>query len=170
METLFGLPAHALLIHAPIVLLPIAALATVVFAIRPAWRARAHWWMVGAIGAVVVMVFMARQSGQAFEAAFDGAVDVDRHASLANTTMVLTLLWFVAYAALVGAEFARRRAAPASVGAAGAAEPQPLPSAFTAGLAALAAVLAIAATIWLIRTGHEGTDVVWGPTSDQIFD
>lgn len=166
METLFGLPAHSLLVHAPIVLLPVAAIATIVMAVRPSWRARAHWWMVAVLFSVVAMVYLAKDSGEAFEAAFEGAVDVDRHSDLANTTFILTLLWFVAYAALVGYEFAMRRTAR-SAGAA-ARDTGPMP-AVSHSLAALAAVLAVLATIWLIRTGHEGTDVVWGDTTDQIF-
>ncbi len=166
METLFGLPAHSLIVHAPIVLLPIAALATVVLAVRPAWRTRTNWWMVGVLFAVVAMLFLAKNSGEAFEAALQSG-RVDRHEDLANTTFVLTLLWFVAYTALVGYEFFQRRNTPTSAGAAANAG-EPIP-AVRYGLAALAALLAVLATIWLIRTGHEGTDVVWGDTSDQIF-
>ena len=40
-DQLFDLPAHPLLIHAPIVLLPIAAILTIVLAFKPAWRRRA---------------------------------------------------------------------------------------------------------------------------------
>lgn len=167
METLFGLPAHALIVHAPIVLLPIAAIATIALAVRPAWRHRAHWWMIGALFSVVAMLFLAKNSGEAFEAALQSG-QVGRHEDLANTTFILTLLWFVAYTALVGYEFFQGRNVPSTVGAAG--DPVAPVPAVTYGLAALSAVLAILATIWLIRTGHEGTNVVWGPTSDQIFD
>lgn len=168
MEELFGLPAHALLIHAPIVLLPLVALVTVVLAARPAWRARVHWWMVGAILSVVVMMFLAKSSGEAFNDAFDGAVDVSRHESLANTAFVLTILWFVTYAALIGYEHAMRRNDPPASLSAGAAESGAAIPAVTYGLAAVTSILAVLATIWLIRAGHEGADVVWGQT--QIFD
>ena len=40
METLFGLPAHMFLIHAPIVLLPIVASVSVAVAVVPRWRRR----------------------------------------------------------------------------------------------------------------------------------
>ena len=168
MDTLFGAPAHVLLIHAPIVLLPVAALATIVFAVRPAWRSRAGWWMVGALAAVVAMVFAAKESGEALDEAFDGAVDVTRHAELADTTFVLTLLWFAVYAALIGYEFVQsRRPAPASLSA-DAQESGSFPF-VTWGLATVSAVLALLAAIWLIRAGHEGVDVVWGETTDVIF-
>lgn len=166
MEELFGLPAHSLLIHAPITLLPIVALITVVLAVRPSWRRRTGWWMVAAIFAVLGMIFAARSSGQAFNEAFAGEVDVSKHESLANVTFVLTILWFVTYLALTVYE--RRAAAPSSsveMRDAGIAQT----AAITHGLAALAALLAVLATIWLIRTGHEGATRVWKTTSDSIF-
>ena len=29
--------------------------------------------------------------------------------------------------------------------------------------------LAIVATVWLIRTGHEGARITWGPVTPQLF-
>jgi hypothetical protein len=52
METVFGLPTHTYAIHAPIVLLPIAAIATIVLAVVPRLRRVVGWWMVGAIALV----------------------------------------------------------------------------------------------------------------------
>ena len=82
-DKLFDLPAHPLLIHAPIVLLPIAAIATVVLVVKPAWRARAGWWMVGSLFVIVVLLFGAKESGEALIAAYDrangaGAVDISK--------------------------------------------------------------------------------------------
>ena len=55
-DKLFGLPAHPLLVHVPVVLVPLAALMAIAFAIRPAWLDRFGWWLVavsgvGAVGA-----------------------------------------------------------------------------------------------------------------------
>jgi hypothetical protein len=36
----FGLPAHPLLLHVPVVLVPVLSVATVALAVRPAWRLR----------------------------------------------------------------------------------------------------------------------------------
>jgi uncharacterized membrane protein len=56
MDTLFGLPAHPLLVHIPIVLLPLAAIGVIVMLIKPAWHRRYRWivlamGIVGALGA-----------------------------------------------------------------------------------------------------------------------
>jgi hypothetical protein len=169
METLFGLPAHSLLIHAPIVLLPIAGVVSVALAVRARWRRSAGWWFPAGVFAIVAMVFAARQSGIAFDAALEGSVDVNRHENLANGTMILTILWFVAAVATVALD---RRLDEPSV---------PANTSDASGLgvwrgstvqttgAVVAAGLAVLATIWLIRTGHEGADLVWRQTSERIF-
>ena len=151
METVFGLPTHMFAIHAPIVLLPIAAIATVVLAVVPRWRRLVGWWMVGAIALVAVLVFVARRSGEALDDAFDGAVDVSRHADLANATFILTLLWLVTFVALA---LVGRFDAPLAAGYL---------------LSGLTAAMAVLALVWLVRTGHEGTEVVWKATTEDLF-
>lgn len=53
-----GLPLHALVIHAAVVLAPMAAVAALVFALVPRWRWALRWptlgLAVGAVGAVVL--------------------------------------------------------------------------------------------------------------------
>lgn len=166
METLFDLPAHALLIHAPIVLLPIAALATVALAIKPSWRVRAGWWFAGGVLSIVVMVFLARGSGQAFDEALDGAVDASVHEDLANTTFVLTLLWLASAAILVGLDRRSTHAGGARIDDAGSVSLAVIHRSFAVAMS----TFAVLATIWLIRTGHEGADLVWRQTTDTVFD
>src|SRR4051812_49949248 len=40
LSTAFGLPAHALLLHIPVVLVPILAGVVIALAVRPVWRGR----------------------------------------------------------------------------------------------------------------------------------
>jgi uncharacterized membrane protein len=166
-DKLFDLPAHPLLIHAPIVLLPIAAIATVVLAAKPAWRARASWWMVGALFVIVVLLFGAKQSGEALIEAYDrangaGAVDISKHQDLAETTFLMTLAWFAVFGLLTVLERVER----VRVGFL-----EAVASNMTArqAIAVVAAVLGFLATVWLIRTGHEGSRSVWGPRVDILF-
>jgi uncharacterized membrane protein len=165
-DKLFDLPAHPLLIHAPIVLLPIAAIATVVLAAKPAWRARASWWMVGALFVIVVLLFGAKQSGEALIEAYDrangaGAVDISKHQDLAETTFLMTLAWFAVFGLLTVLERVER----VRVGFL-----EAVASNMTArqAIAVVAAVLGFLATVWLIRTGHEGSRSVWGPRVDIL--
>jgi hypothetical protein len=61
----FGLPAHPLLVHIPVVLVPLLGVAVVVLALRPAWRAR--YGPAAAVSAVVTMVgaILAAGAGEA---------------------------------------------------------------------------------------------------------
>ncbi len=171
-DQLFDLPAHPLLIHAPIVLLPIAAILTIVLAFKPAWRRRAGWFPFSGVFVVTVLLFGAKESGESFSDAFDsafgeGAIDIDRHEELGNMTFVLTLVWLAAMFALTMWEAVQRRGATDASGATGTAlTPSPYVS---YGLSALASLFAVLATIWLIRTGHEGAEVVWSPVVPQLF-
>jgi hypothetical protein len=62
----FGLPAHVLVVHAAVVLTPLAALATIVFAVVPKWRYLTRW--PAAILAVMATgaVWTARITGKSF--------------------------------------------------------------------------------------------------------
>jgi preprotein translocase subunit SecG len=167
MDTLFDLPAHALLIHAPIVLLPLAAVATIVLAARPGWRRSAGWWMVGGLSVVALLVYLAKSSGEQLDDAFAGAVDVSTHEQLADTTFVLTLVWLAAYTALVAVD--RRTGQPeagrSAERPAAALSDQPVAVLL---LSAASVALAVLASVWLVRTGHEGSRVVWEPTMDFL--
>jgi preprotein translocase subunit SecG len=171
-DQLFDLPSHPLLIHAPIVLLPIAAIATVVLAVKPRWRERAGWFPLAGVVVVTVLLFFAKESGESFTEAFDsafgaGAIDIGEHERLGNMTFVLTLVWLVALLALTVWEFVQRRgrvAADAGTSTAVADNPY-----ITYVLCAFASVFAVLATVWLIRTGHEGADVVWSPLVPQLY-
>jgi uncharacterized membrane protein len=172
-DKLFGLPAHPLLVHAPIVLLPIASIATVVLVAKPAWRRSLQvWWMAGVV-LVFVLLFASKQSGEALldgieSTSGEGAVLVDRHAQLADQTTLIAFVWMLVAVVLVGGEKWSQRSAVvvADDGSTTAAAPD---SAVARGLVAVAAVLGVIATIWLIRTGHEGANSVWGTRVDFIF-
>jgi hypothetical protein len=66
----FGdLPLHVLVIHLTVVLLPVAALTAIVFALVPRWRRLLRWpALVLGVG-TVVCAYVAKESGEAFVAA-----------------------------------------------------------------------------------------------------
>ena len=43
MDTFAGLPAHPLLVHAPVVLVPVVALLVILMIVRPQWLERFGW-------------------------------------------------------------------------------------------------------------------------------
>ena len=68
-DTVLGLPVHALVVHAVVVLVPLAAAGLVVVALRPSWRGgatlRVRWCSLATAG--LAMVPVATQSGTRLE-------------------------------------------------------------------------------------------------------
>ncbi|MDF8263680.1 DUF2231 domain-containing protein [Luteipulveratus flavus] len=63
----FGLPVHVLIVHAVVVLGPIAALLAIAYAVRPAWRLALRWPLVLTAPATGVASFVAAESGEKLE-------------------------------------------------------------------------------------------------------
>lgn len=168
-DELFGLPAHPLIVHAPVVLVPLVALVAVAYAVVP--RLRRHlWWLLAplALAAAGSAVF-AVESGEALQARLGGPNPaITRHAGFGETLRNLALLLAVAAVALVIVDLSRRRAAPPRADGPGAA----VAPARTSGSVVLVAVsvvltvavlvLAVAAIVYIVRVGHSGSEMVWG--------
>jgi uncharacterized membrane protein len=64
-DSLFGLPGHPLIVHGAVVLVPLAALGTIVMALWPAARNRMGWIVAG-VGVVgFFFTYVAKESGEA---------------------------------------------------------------------------------------------------------
>ena len=159
LDTLAGVPTHPFAVHAPIVLVPLATVAAVVLAARADLRARLTWWPQAVVAVLVAMLWFAKESGEALEASGNVLGDVERHTELAETTFALSIAWLVA-SLVAGARDAqlRRGLATSGDGASAATSRRDLAA---TGLAALAAVVAVVTTIWLVRTGHAGARSRW---------
>ena len=160
MRTIFGLPAHPLFVHAPIVLLPLLAMVTVVAAVRPGVARRLGPWLPLAAAAVFVSVLLAVSSGEALDRALDLG-DAKHHAALARTTRLLSFGLLVATAALWWV--ARRHPArlPTDDASTAPTAPRRRPSAVLGVVAAVAIAFASLSTVWVVRTGHEGARIHW---------
>lgn len=150
-DTISGLPVHALVVHAVVVGLPLAALLTLLTAARPAWRA---WLPAAAVvdAAMVVLCVVARQSGQMLQARvqqFGGAGVAESHGQQG------TWLWVFATVLLVTALLAwwAARRGRGTV-------PVPVP-ALVLVLVGLAAVSAVG---WTVVVGDSGARAVWEQT------
>jgi cytochrome bd-type quinol oxidase subunit 2 len=153
MKTIFDLPAHPLFVHAPVVLLPILAIVAVVAAMRPPVGRKLGVWLPVAALVVFGSVFAAVGSGEALDDELrkspNYALDIKKHADLAETTRLLAFLFLVATAAMWW--FGRT---PAD-------DEKPQAKAFRTGLTVVTVVFAVLATVWVIRTGHEGARSHW---------
>ncbi|MFD7654697.1 DUF2231 domain-containing protein [Actinosynnema sp. NPDC059797] len=158
--TIFDLPAHPLLVHAVVVLLPLAAAGAVGLAVVPRWRRRYTWPLLGVTVAGVGSVPLAQWSGDQLYTRFAdlGNPLIERHASLGNDLLPFALGFGVAVVALlVAGRLADREGAAA-------ADDANVPRTWRR-ISAVVAVLVIAAgaaaTVQVVRIGHSGSTAVW---------
>jgi hypothetical protein len=140
-DTLLGLPVHAIVVHAAVVLVPLMAVLTVLVAVLPRWRPSGAWPVVAgnvvALGAVVV----AQQSGEALQRRLPENPQIADHAELGGSMTVFMVGLLVA-SVLVA--LLRRRS-----------------GALVMAVGALTVVAAVAATAWVVVVGHTGASAVW---------
>jgi hypothetical protein len=135
----FGLPAHPLLIHVPVVFVPILGIAVIVTALWPE-RLERHTLALAAFAVVTnAATLLAVGAGEAFRAdrrALGPSETLDQHAEAGE---FLRWLIVILTALLVAALFTRARRI----------------------VLALAAITASAAVFWVMRTGHLGAKLAW---------
>lgn len=151
-----GLPVHALVVHAAVVLAPLAALTAIAYAV-PKWRSFLRRPIVAVTALAVATVFVAKESGEVLEVAIADQLDgtaageiVERHADLADRLWIALV---VLLALSVVAVFMNRQTARGVLGHL---------------LAAVLAVVAVAVIVFTLQTGEAGTKARWNP--DGSFD
>ena len=154
MDSIFGLPAHPFFVHVPLVLIPLVCIGVIAIAVRPAWRRRFGWILLGASGVMVIATFLAVSSGEAFDDRLGNTEPIEHHRELAETSRLLVIALFVAVLALVLVGRFRDRSTEAAATLAW------MPALMTL-LAVITVGAAVLSTVWIVRTGHEGTKVVW---------
>ncbi len=158
MEELWGIPAHPLFVHVPVVALPVLGAAGWLVAARTGWRQRFSLPLLGATLVTMVATILASRSGGPLEEALQPGIGtrIDRHQQLGEQTTVLTILFFVGVVAMTGGDQWLRLRGRSETG-----EIRPAHRHAVRALAVGAAVLGTLAAIWAIRTGHEGARVTW---------
>ncbi|TFC25684.1 hypothetical protein E3O53_05495 [Cryobacterium sp. TMT2-18-3] len=84
LDTIFGLPVHPLVVHATAVVVPTAALVVVVAALRPRFRRWAKFLPLILALAALVLVPLARESGEALRERVTETALVETHSELAE--------------------------------------------------------------------------------------
>jgi len=150
-HTAFGLPAHPLIIHMPVIFIPILGLAAIALAFSPKLADR--FLLPVAAFSVVTMAatFLAVGAGEAFQE--DRAKNMPGGGAVLNPTLAdhedagkaLRLTMILLTFALVAWLFSRR-----------------WPPVVTIVLRVLTVLLAATAIFFVIRTGHLGAKLAWG--------
>ncbi len=153
-DTVFGLPLHVLLIHAAVLGLPVVAAGSVAVVAQERWRRRFLPWALAASLGCLALVFVTMQSGKRLADRLPESPAIHRHAAMADT-----LLWLMAGLCLVvGAVTLWSRWARGSTTRRG--------LVIFRTLVVVLVMVAGAVTVQVVRTGHSGSDAVWGPIID----
>ena len=156
---LFGLPAHPLLVHIPVALIPLCAVGAIMMVVSASWRRRIGWLVVVLAGVAVVASQLSASSGEEFQEALDKESQLIRvHAELGETFVWFAIAFFVALLALMIWDTMQRRT-EAGAGETGSKE--------TTGrtvsliLSIVVVITALGASYRVYQVGHSGAKAVW---------
>ena len=142
-----GIPVHPLVVHAIVVLLPLATVGTLAIAARPPWRLRYGLLVVAAAAISTALVPVATASGEDLEKRVG---DPGSHAQLGDQLIWFALPLLLLSAGLVWLEWRRAR------------QPEPGSPTLVRVVAGLAVVAALATAVQVYRVGDSGARAAWG--------
>jgi uncharacterized membrane protein len=156
-EKVFGLPAHPLFVHVPVVLIPLVAIGAIAMACSASVRER-FGWLVLAFGVIAgVSTQLAIDSGQVLRQHVPRSAELDRHVHIAESLRPLILLLFLVTLAVMLIDRRTRGAWPfagrepsSGVGRAGAAV-----------LIVVTVLVAVGTTVRLFQIGDSGAKATW---------
>lgn len=145
LSDVLGLPAHPLLVHAVVVLVPLTAIGGVAAALIPGMRARVGWIVAAGAALNVVLVPLVTESGESLAARVPETSLTETHAEMGEQL----LPWVIALAiAFIGYMLSHR-----------------LGRRWVSGvLVAATAVAALGATAEVVLIGHSGARAAWADT------
>jgi uncharacterized membrane protein len=147
-----GIPTHPLLVHIPVILLPLVAFAVLLMVVWPSARERFGWATVVLAFVGFVGTILAGQSGEDLQESVQTAANraaIHQHAELGDQLRLISLVLFLA---VLGWQLLQRWSAKNDhkVG----------PGAILAvGLIPLS--IGLLSTVWVVRTGDTGAKQVW---------
>jgi len=151
-HTIGGIPLHPLVVHAAIVLIPLAAIGVMLIAFVPRWRER-YGGLVAlfALGALVGTL-LAKFTGENFQKDLGITSEkVTTHADLGQKMLYFVIPLFLVAIALWWVGRREKEHQPYGVG-------------LTISLGVVSVIVALAAGVWVVRVGHSGANAVWGGT------
>jgi uncharacterized membrane protein len=147
-DSIGGIPLHPLVVHAVVVLVPLAALGIIVLAVVPRWSRTYGTLLLIATVVAVGAIPVATHTGEQLRATLPETEAIEQHASVGDAMKWFGLLLLVAGVAIWW--MGRRRS-----------QERPLGRAPELALRVLCALVAVAALGWVVRTGHSGAETVW---------
>ncbi len=148
---LASLPLHPLLVHIPVVLVPLLFAATIAITVRRSWFDKLA--ITTALVAVVAAfgTLLASQSGEDLQEQATRTAKVSQHVELGDQAKVITAGFLLMLFVWVALDwwFARMATRPPQAGV------------LLKGRMVLSLVLGAFASTWVFRAGHSGADATW---------
>jgi uncharacterized membrane protein len=156
-----GLPAHPLFVHVPVILIPTAVVATIVFMVRPDWFGRYGIALSLLSIAAMSSIFLTMQAGGALRGELHlqgrAATLISEHSQAANILAIV----FTAFTAVLIVTFGAYRISGGRPTGLGMVDRLLSSRSTFNALRVLLVVLAIGAGFMTFRTGHLGAKAVW---------
>ncbi|WP_156757273.1 DUF2231 domain-containing protein [Actinokineospora pegani] len=156
-EFVDGLPVHALVVHAVVVLIPLAALGAVVIAVWPAARRRYGWLVVGFAGVAMLLTPVASVSGFALQERLPENELIQAHEALGKQLIFFVVPLFLAVLVLMIAHQAGVRTE----------RPKSWAKPVLVVFAVLSVIAGGAAGVQVYRVGDAGSRAVWDGVAEQ---
>jgi len=154
---IFGLPAHPLFVHVPVVLIPLTGIGAIGMACSARVRDRYGWLVLGVGMVAGVSTQFAVASGQALRHSVPQSAALRRHVHIAGTIRPLILLLFLVALGVMLVDRRRRGAWPfAGRGTSPAMGPF-----FRACVIVVTVGVAVATNVRLFQIGDSGAKATW---------
>ncbi|HYN65838.1 MAG TPA: DUF2231 domain-containing protein [Ornithinibacter sp.] len=170
LDTIGGIPLHPLIVHAVVVLVPLASLLLLLAALSPRIR---HWaGILTPLTATVALVLVpfATQSGEALEERVTETAALEEHTELGESLLWLVLvlaalawaLWFLDRRAQAAAATTQAGADREGTGA------RPARTPLLTAVIVLSVVSVLATTVQVVRIGHSGASASWSDVGATV--
>lgn len=148
MDTILGLPAHPLIVHAVVVLVPLSALGVLLLALVPRWRPTFGPLVLVVTALATAMVPLATESGESLQRQVESSDLLRKHTDLGDTMLVFALPLLAMAVALwwLGRQEKRHVAVGRGV---------------VLTITVLSVLASAAAGVQILRIGHSGAESVW---------
>jgi ABC-type branched-subunit amino acid transport system permease subunit len=150
LTTLWGLPAHALLVHAIVVLAPLTAVLEILCGLWPAARRRLVWLVVALAGATTVLTPLTTDAGEWLKDQ-QGSISpiLQEHADRGDWMIYFSVALFMVSLALAVLHWLEGRSDRPRMAA-------------TVAVAIVALLVGVSSIVTVAQIGHSGAESVWG--------
>ena len=152
--TVFGLPLHPLIVHATVVVVPVAAISVLMATFWPRFRRWASWGPLASAVLAVILVPITTSSGESLEHALPRSDLIETHSHLADGLLPWVIVLFVGAAGAFWTHVAPSRPGLWT-----------FPRALVIAAILVASVGAIGSLVELVLIGHSGATAAWSSVS-----